>query len=404
MENKKQSVITFLSTYPPRKCGIAAFTQDLSTAIDKIANPKLKSKIIALNDNGSSYDYSDGVLYQINDICSEDYIKAAQRINENDKIKLVNVQHEFKLFGSDYGDNLIAFLEAVKKPVITTLHCVLPGPSKHRIDIVQAIAKNSEYLVVLSKSAIKILKEDYDIKDKKIVFIPHGIHDVPFEENVNLKEDLGYKDRIILASFGFLRPGSGERSSGKGYEYVLEALPDIIKQFPNALYLIIGVTHPKVLKKEGERYRESLESKVRELGLEKNVKFINKFVDLEELFQYLKATDVYICSPLNPNQIASGTLSFAMGCGCAIVSTPFLNAKDILTEERGILLDDFKNPPLFSKAIIKLLSNPTLRNKMKKNAYEYTRQMIWQNVAAEYLRVFNKVIKLSEGVAKIPLN
>ena len=397
-----QSFIVYLSSYPPRKCGIAIFTQDLTTAMDEIANPIIKSKIIALNDNGNSYYYNDNVISKIDDDNIQSYLEAAQRINEDNKVKLVNIQHEFKLFGSDYGDNLVAFFEAVKKPVITTLHCVLPEPSKHRIDIVQAIAKNSEYLVILSKSAIKILKEDYDIKDKKIVFIPHGIHDVPFEDNINLKEDLDYKDRIILASFGFLRPGSGERSSGKGYEYVLEALSDIIKQFPNLLYLIIGVTHPKVLKKEGERYREFLESKVRELGLEKNVEFINKFVGLGELFQYLKATDVYICSPLNPNQIASGTLSYAMGCGCVVVSTPFLNAKDILTEERGILLDDFKNPSLFSKAIIKLLSNPTLRNKMKKNAYEYTRQMIWPNVALEYLRVFNKVIKLSEGVVKIP--
>ena len=387
-----QSFIVYLSSYPPRKCGIASFTQDLTVAMDKIANPRIKSKVVALNDNGNSYYYNGNVISQIDDANLQSYLGAAQKINEDDKIKLVNVQHEFKLFGSDYGDNLVTFLEALKKPVITTLHSVLPAPSEHRKNIVQSIAKNSKYLIVLSRSAIKILKEDYNLKDTKIVFIPHGIHDVPFEENGNLKEDLGYKDRIILTSFGFLRPGNGERSSGRGYEYVLEALPDIIRQFPNILYLIIGITHPKVLKKEGERYREFLESKVRELGLEKNVEFINKYVDLEELFQYLKASDVYLCSPLNPNQIVSGTLSYAMGCGCAIISTPFLNAKDILIEKRGILLDDFKNPTLFSKAIIELLSNPTLRNKMKKNAYLFTRHMVWKNVATNYLEIFNKVI------------
>ena len=387
-----QSFVVYLSSYPPRKCGIASFTQDLTAAMDEIANPIIKSKIIALNDNGNSYYYNGNVISQIDDANPKSYLKAAQKINEDDKIELVNIQHEFKLFGSEYGDNLISFFEALKKPVITTLHTVLPAPSLYRKEIVQSIAKNSKYLVTLSKSAIKILREDYDLKDAKIVVIPHGIHDVPFEENENLKENLGYGDRNLLTSFGFLRPGNGERSSGRGYEYVLEALPDIIRQFPNVLYLIIGVTHPKVLKKEGERYREFLESKVRELGLEKNVKFINKFVDLEELFQYLKATDVYICSTLNPNQIASGTLSYAMGCGCAVVSTPFLNAKDILTKERGILLDDFKNPSLFSEAVIKLLSNPLLKNKMKKNAYLFTRHMIWKNVATNYLRVFNEVI------------
>ena len=360
--------------------------------MDKIANPRLKSNIIALNDNGNSYYYNGNVISQIDDANHKSYLKAAQKINENDKIKLINIQHEFKLFGSDYGKNILVFLKAIKKPVITTLHTVPPAPSLYRKKIVQSIAENSEYLIVLSQSAINILKDDYNLKDEKIVFIPHGIHDVPFEENGNLKEDLSYKDRLILTSFGLLTPGDRERSSGKGYEYVLEALPNIIKQFPNVLYLIIGITHPKVLKKEGERYREFLESKVRELGLEKNVKFINKFIDLEELFQYLKATDVYLCSTLNQNQLVSGTLSYAMGCGCAVISTPFLSAKYMLTEERGILLDDFKNPPLFSKAIIKLLFDRTLRNKMKKNAYLFTRHMIWKNVATNYLRVFNKVI------------
>ena len=397
MDDKiNQSVIVYLSSYPPRKCGIASFTQDLATAMDYIANPKIKSKVIALNDNGNSYSYNGSVISQISDIDNQSYLDAAQKINEDDNIKLVNVQHEFKLFGSDYGDNLIQFLEAVKKPVVTTLHTVLPWPSVHRINIVQSIAKNSEYLNVLTQSAIKILKEDYGIKDKKIVFIPHGIHDIPFQKNGNLKELLGYQDRIILTSFGFLRPGNGVRSSGRGYEYVLEALPEIVKQFPNVLYLIIGVTHPKILKKEGEKYREFLEYKVRNMGLENNVKFINKYVKLEELFQYLKATDVYICSALNTDQIVSGTLAYAMGCGCAVVATPFLHAKDILTPERGILLDEFRKPELISKAVIKILSNPKLKQNLRKNAYSYTRHMTWNNVALAYKNVFEKYIPMSE--------
>ena len=388
----QQSFVVYLSTYPSRKCGIATFTQDLSTAIDKIASPKLKSKIIALNDNRSSYDYSNDVVFQINDTNIQDYLEAAKKINEDDKIKLVNVQHEFKIFGSDYGENLLVFLEAVKKPVITTLHTVLPAPSRQRKKIIQSIAKNSECLIVMSQFAVEILREDYNLKDSKIIFIPHGVHDVPYEQNTYLKKSLGYADKQLITSFGLLRPGRGKRSSGRGFEYVLDALPDIIKQFPNVLYLIIGITHPKTLKREGEKYRYFLENKVKELGIEKNVKFINRYVTLKELIKVLQTTDIYISSSHNPHQIVSGTLAYAMGCGRAVVSTPFLHAKEAVTPERGIVIDDFKNPKLFSEAIIEILSNPKRRERMGKKAYKYTRHMVWSNVAKSYMDVFNKYL------------
>ena len=237
---ERQSFIAYVSTYPPRKCGIATFTQDLSMAMDKLYKPSLKSKIVSLNDNGNFYDYSNDVLYKINDICAEDYIKIAQRINENDKIKLVNIQHEFKIFGSDYGENLLLFLEAVEKPIITTLHNVFPAPSQHRRVVIEAIARHSACLIVMSQLAVKILVQDYDLEESKIVVIPHGVHEVPYENDENLKKSLGYQDKILLTSFGFLRPDSLRKSSGRGYEYVLDALPNIITQFPNVLYLIIG--------------------------------------------------------------------------------------------------------------------------------------------------------------------
>lgn len=396
MEKKKQSLIAFFSTYPPRKCGLATFTQDLSLAIDKLANPGVKSKIIAINDNGNSYDYTNDVMYQINDIRIQDYLDAANKINNNDRIKLVSVQHEFKLYSTEHGENLLVFLNAIKKPVVTTFHTVLPGPSELRKMIIRSIAKHSEYLIVMSQLAIEILEEDYNIDRLKIVVIPHGVHDVPYEQNTHLKKNLGYEDRILLTSFGYLRPGRGVRSSGRGYEFVIEALPDIIKQFPNVLYLIIGITHPKTLKEEGERYRNILKSIVEEKGIENNVKFINKYVSLDELFDYLKATNVYICSQLNPHQITSGTLTYAMGCGCAVVSTPFLHAKEVVTPGRGILLDDFGDSDLISKAVIKLLSNPDSIEKMKRNAYSFTRNITWLNIAQAYKKVFEKCVKLSE--------
>lgn len=389
-----QSIVVYLSTYPPRKCGIATFTEDLSGAIDKIANPRLKSKIFALNNNGNSYNYSDDVIFQINDTNVQDYLDAAQMINENEKIKLVSVQHEFKIFGSDYGENLLAFLEAVKKPVIITFHTVLPGPSEQRKKIVQSIAQHSESLIVMSKFAVEILKKDYGV-DSKITVIPHGIHDVPYKSNISIKQELGYEDKQIITSFGFLRPGRKERSSGRGYEYILDSLPNVIKKFPNLMYLIIGITHPNTIKVEGEKYRNFLESKVKELGLEKNVKFINKFLPLKELLRYIQATDIYISPTLNLNQIVSGTLSYAMGCGRAIIATPFLYARDIVNPERGILVK-LGDPKSFADAMIKILSNPKLRESMGKNAYKYTRHMVWNNVALSYINLFNEYLNIKD--------
>jgi len=386
----EQSFIVYLSTYPPRKCGIATFTQDLSMAVDKVSKFMSKSKIIAMN-NGKCYDYSDDVIFQINDKNTQHYREAAKLINEDEKIKLVNIQHEFKIFGSDYGENLLIFLEEVMKPVITTFHSIFPAPSEKRKNIIRAIAKKSKYLIVMNELAIEILRNDYELKDSEIVVIPHGIHDVPYEPNEKLKNGLGYNDRILLTSFGFLRGGRERQSSGRGYEYVLDALPAVFKQFPEVLYLIIGITHPKYLESEGERYRNSLENKVKELKLESNVKFVNEYVSLNKLFQYLEATDIYISSSLNPQQITSGTLIYAMGCGCAVISTPFLHAKEIVTQERGLLLDDFKKPELFSNAIIQLLSNNVLRNEMMKNAYSFTRKMTWSNVALSYIDLFNRL-------------
>ena len=395
MKNKT-NFTAYLCTYPSRKCGIATFTQDLCSAIDKLTNPQLKSMIIALNDNGNSYDYGSEVMFQINDTAIQDYFEVAQRINEDDRIKLVSVQHEFKIFGSSYGENLPLFLEALEKPVITTLHTVLPNPSDYRKKIVQLIAEKSDCLIVMNKFAVEILRADYALKDSKIIVIPHGVHDEPYTSNTPIKKRLGYANKQLITSFGFLRPGRGRKSSGKGYEYVLDALPAIIKQFPNVLYQIIGITHPKTLKEEDEKYREFLESKVKELGLGNNVRFINKYVNREELSHYLKASDVYVCSSLNPNQIVSGTLSYALACGRPVVSTPFLHAREVVSPERGLLCR-FKDPDSFSKAILHLLNNPSLREDMGRNAYAYTRYMTWPNIAMAYQKVFKGYLATATG-------
>ncbi len=387
----KESHIAYLSTYPPIKCGIATFTKDLSDAMCKVSKNCVFPKIISVNTNGEVPDYGKEVILQIKSTDINDYLKASEKINDDDKIKVVSVQHEFKIFGSDHGNNLIAFMKKVRKPLITTFHCVLSAPSEKREKIVRKIYDNSDYIIVMNDLAIDILEQDYGLDKSKIVVIPHGIHDVPYLPNEKLKLDLGYKSRTILSTFGLLRPGRGERSSGKGCEYVLDALPKVIEKFPEVLYLIIGETHPKTLREEGEKYRDHLKQKVKELGLENNVIFIEEYLELDELLKYLQATDIYLCISRNLGQITSGTLVYAMGCGSAIVSTPFLHARRVIDSKKGILVKP-TNPDSCTNAIIKILSVPGLREKMGKKCYLDTRDLTWEKIARKHLDLFNEYL------------
>jgi|SRR3989344_68304 len=380
-----------MGTYLPRRCGIATFTYDLSQAVEKAYNNTIGSSIIAMNTEDESIEYPPNVDFQIQDSSIQDYLRVAKDINDNKKIKVISIQHEFKIFGSDYGEPLLTFLKKIEKPVIITMHTVLPKPSDYRKKIVQLLSEKCSQIVVMNQFAVDILHKDYGIKRSKISVIPHGIHEVKFGDNRNMKKQWGFQNRRLITSFGFMRPGRGDRSSGRGYEYILEILPEIMKRFPDVLYVIAGVTHPNTLKCEGEQYRNILMEEVRRKGLQKNVKFINKFLSLTELLSLLKSTDVYISSNQNPFQITSGTLSYAMGCGRAVVSTPFLHAKEIINEKRGFLakFDDSKS---FKDAILALLGNPILKKRMEKNAYLFTRHMTWQNVGKQYQKLFNRYL------------
>jgi len=390
---KKPSWILYVGTYPPRECGIATFTRDLAMNMNK-KFPGIKSKILALNDNTNIYNYPEEVIFQINDLEIQEYIDIAKKINESDSIRLVNIQHEFGIFGGEYGNYLVPFLETLTKPVVTTFHTVLPKPDEKRKRIVQLIAEKSSCLVVMANKAVEILRDDYGLRKTDITVIPHGVHTVPFILSIKEKTKMGYEDRTIISSFGMMNPD-------KGYEYVIDALPKVIEKFPNVLFLIIGETHPIVRKKEGEKYRNFLEKKVRELGLKDNVKFYNKYAKLSGITKYLKATDVYISPSINPNQIVSGTLSYAMSCGRPVVSTPFLYAKELVNHERGILVE-FNNSESFADAILQLLSNPELRERMGKNTYSYTRHMTWPNVALSHMKVFEKYAAISKKHEKFP--
>ncbi|MBN2368347.1 glycosyltransferase family 4 protein [Candidatus Woesearchaeota archaeon] len=388
--------ILFMSTFPPRECGLATFTDDLTGAMENNFSNKFRFRILAMNkDVTNMYDYPKKVLLQINDTDIQEYIDAAKHINRTESIKLVSIQHEFGIFGGRLGDYLIPFLEILKKPVVITFHSVIPNPSNEMKRIVQSLANKTSCFVVMAKKAVDILRKDYEISTD-IAVIPHGIPTVPLAASAKEKSKMNFSKRTILSTFGMM-------SKDKGYEYVIGALPKLIKKHPDLLYLIIGQTHPVVRKREGEKYRNHLENMVKKLGLHNHVKFYNKYLSLKEILRFLQATDLYISPCLNPNQITSGTLAYALGSGRAVVSTPFLHAQEAVTQDRGLLVE-FRNPGSYAAAISRILSEPAKKLAMEKKAYEYTRNMRWPNVAEQYVKIFDKYISGKKALPELKLD
>jgi len=388
--------IVCLATFPPRQCGIATFTADLTNAVDQMFGPSVKSKIVAMNlTELSHFPYPDKVILQISQPREDDYVNAANKLNQLKEIKFISIQHEFGIFGGEYGSHLLLLMKKLQKPIVTTFHAVLPAPDERRRNIVRAIMKYSKGIIVMTHSSKEILKKDYGLDPDRIQVIPHGIHHVPYRTSEHAKSVLGFSGKLILSTFGFLSPG-------KGVEYVIEALPKVVEKFPNIRFLIAGVTHPVVLEQQGEIYRNFLTKKVHQLGLSNYVSFYNTYFDINKLLQFLEATDVYLSTSLNPNQAVSGTLSYALGSGRPVISTAFAQAKQDITNEVGILVD-FKNPQAFTDAIIKLISDNELCLQMGKNAYFRTRHMTWENVAHSYMKYFSQFApELTLGQRKLP--
>jgi polysaccharide biosynthesis protein PslF len=370
--------VGYFSTYPPRECGIANFTKDLIDAIFDMDG--LKSSIIAINEKGALYNYDRRVKCKISRDNAQDYVKAAEYVNSSN-IQLLVVQHEFGLYGGDYGEYIKLFLDHVKKPVITTLHTVQPNFDKKAIEVLKYIVERSEAIVVIAHAAIDMLK-DQGIPHKKCIVIPHGCPNIDNKNNKSIKESLGLEDRLVASTFGLI-------SSGKGIEYAIQALPEIIKKEPRLIYLIIGETHPEVRKHEGEKYRNELTRLVSELGLEEHVRFTNRFITKRELIKFLQATDIYITPYISPNQISSGTLIYALGAGKAVISTPYYHAQEVLSKDRGILCR-FEDSASVAEGITKLLDED-FRSEMQKRAYKYSRRFLWKNVAEKYLNLIKMV-------------
>lgn len=376
--------IAIVGNYLPRLCGIATFTSDLSEALaHKLPNPE-NVIVIAMDDIEEGYNYPERVKFEIRENIIKDYINAADFLNLN-QIDTVILQHEYGIFGGKDGINIIHMLKNLKIPTIITLHTVLSKPSDEQRAIIQEMAKYSQKFVVMAHKAKKILNTIYKIPDSMISIISHGIPDIPFVDPIFYKDKFGLEHKRVILTFGLIGPS-------KGIEYMIEALPKIIEKHDNVIYIILGVTHPGLLRTHGEEYRHLLQMKVKNLGLEDYVQFHNKFVDLETLTEYLIATDIYMTPYLSKEQITSGTLAYAVGAGNAVVSTPYLYAEELLASGRGRLVP-FRDSESISKEINELLTNEHKRNTIRKKAYLHGRSMVWKEVAERYLNVVSEVFE-----------
>ncbi|KYH36279.1 MAG: glycosyl transferase family 1 [Candidatus Bathyarchaeota archaeon B24] len=375
--------IWFVSSYPPRKCGIATFTNSLMKALSNFIDGE-GLNVLAVE----SYrvdGYGPEVKFRLEKNKLESYRSAADRVNRS-KAEVVHLQHEFGLFGGEWGSDILEFLERVEKPIVTTFHTVLPRPEPVVWRVVRDISRLSSQVIVMARTAVDILVRDYGVPSDKISFIPHGCPDVPFSPPEPFKRLLGLEGRFILSTFGLLSPG-------KGIEYAIEALPRLVEKEPKILYIVAGETHPEVKRHQGESYRKRLISLVKKLRLEKHIMFYDKYLSDEELTLLLRATDVYLTPYLGRNQITSGTLTYAMGVGKAIVSTPYLYAVELLRNERGLLCD-FENSESIAASAEKLMTDEWLRRRLEVEAYRFSRDMIWPVVAKKHVDLYAKVLKL----------
>jgi len=383
--------VVYVSTFPPRVCGIATFTEDLTHAMDEALAPAVTSNILAMNLNDVlGYRYPRKVIFQVNQENQEEYIETALRINQMDEVHLVNIQHEFGIFGGERGSHVIPFVQALRKPVVITFHTVLPDPDEKLYSTVRSLAESARAIIVMTPLSKKILSQQYAIPERRIRVIPHGIHSQPYTSPKQAKIMLGYSDKVVLSTFGLI-------SRSKGLEYVIEALAQVSKEFTDFVYIIFGATHPVVLNKEGESYRNFLTEKIYNLGLYDHVKLYNRYFPLNELLHFLKATDIYVSPSLEPNQAVSGTLSYALGMGRPVISTAFAQAREVVTGEVGIVVD-FRSPDSYADAILQLLTDDERRLQMGKNAYFRTRNMTWSNVALKYARVFSEYAPSLSGI------
>ena len=370
--------IAFVGDYLPRKCGIATFTSDTLSAIAG-EYPRSQCFAVPVNDIPGGYKYPKEVRFEIEEQDLTSYLRAADFLNISNA-DLVCLEHEIGIFGGPAGSHVLPLLRELRMPVVTTLHTVLRQPGPEQQHVMQELIARSTRLVVMADRGRQMLEEIYQAPPAKIDVIPHGIPDIPFVDPNFYKDQFGVEGRLVLLTFGLLSPN-------KGIENVLNALPEILAEFPNAVYIVLGATHPNLLHEQGETYRLSLERLAKKNKVQKHVIFYNRFVEIEELKEFIGAADLYLTPYLNEAQITSGTLAYAFGAGKAVVSTPYWHAAELLTEDRGVLVP-FGDAKAIAREVIGLLRDESRRTLLRKNAYKFGREMVWSNVARLYMRSF----------------
>ena len=381
MTTNRNRQIAFLSTFPPRECGLATFTQDLTNELNKI---KLlsESKIVSLSLTNHTYDKR--VVLNIEQDNLDSYLEAAKMINES-KFDLLCIQHEYGIFGGYCGDFLLDFIEKIDIPIVTTLHTVLPNPNTRQKFVMGKIGEKSSKIITMAKNTINILVKTYGIDGNKIQVIPHGVPYKIMPSQEKLKNIYGYAGKKVISTFGLISPG-------KGLEYGIEAVSKIAQDFDDVIYLILGQTHPVVKSQLGEEYREKLQQMVIDYGLEDKILFIDKYLQKDELLEYLKLSDIYMTPYLSKDQAVSGTLAYAVGYGKAIVSTPYIYAEEMLENGRG-LLSEFQASDSIADCLRAILSNPELQKEFEVKTKAYGRSMMWKNVATDYAKTFIDIIE-----------
>ena len=376
--------IVFVSSQLPRRCGIATFSADLMAAV-KAADPRVKLRVAAIDEPNEVRPYGGNVRWRIRQGDGKNYRAAAEAINRSNA-DIVNVQHEFGLYGTwsgeVYDDHLRAFLQALRKPVVTTLHSVPPDPTPSMRDAIRSIVELSDAIVVMANAAADVLARQYGIAEAPVV-IPHGMPLIHPHGRVRMKEKLGVQGRTLISTFGLVDPR-------KGIEFMIEAMPAIVSRHPEALYIVAGQTHPELRRIDGEAYRNRLLETVKRLGLEGSVSFVDEYMAQRDIIELLLASDVYVTPYLDPKQITSGTLAYALGAGKAIVSTPYLHAEEALADGRGVLVP-FRDAHALAEAVAGLLDNPDRKHELERAAYEYANDMAWPRTGEHWLALMRLV-------------